>query len=381
MKIAIDASALSAKAQGISRYLDSVLERLVEKAVGHEWILYGRDRSLRDRGAAAGARTFVRADGLPAHVGRLVSLATSQPSWLRRDRPDVFWSPAHRFPAWLPAKTARVVTIHDVCWDRAPQTMRPATRWLDAVLMPRALRQADRIIAASGSTRDDLCARFPGVSDRIVVVHEAASPGPPPLSREALSSWGLQAPYVLFVGTLEPRKNLTRLVQAFAQIVSALPHQPTLAIAGAPGWGDVDVEAESTRLGISERVRVLGRVDDAALATLYAHAELLALPSLYEGFGLPLLEALAHGTPVLYGDNSSMPEVAGDAGLGVNAESVDSVAEGLSRMLTDGSLRKTLASRAKAQAARFSWDRAASETLTVFQEAIQVRREKLLRAR
>jgi glycosyltransferase involved in cell wall biosynthesis len=302
-------------------------------------------------------------DGLPAHSGRIVSLFTSQPRWAARRLPDVFWGPAHRLPWPLPPATARVVTIHDLCWLRAPRTMRASTRWLDRVLMPRSLRQADRIIAVSQATHAALAAAFPDVADRLVVVHEAAEDLPAP------GAPVIAGAYVLCVGTVEPRKNLARLFEAFARVDTPA----RLVLAGARGWGTEAPEAMARRAGIAERFIWLGEVGDATLASLYRHATLLALPSLYEGFALPLLEALAHGIPVLHGDNSAMPEVAGDAGAGVDATSVDSIAAGLARLLGDEAFRGALAARARSQAAKFSWDRAARETLAVFGEALAAR--------
>ena len=359
MRIAVDASALSGPGSGIARYLRALLARAVPGSP-HAWELYGRTPAAGFEGACQ------LSDGLPTHSGRIVSLFTSQPRWAARRRPDLFWGPAHRLPWRLPRATARVVTVHDLCWLRAPRTMRASTRWLDRLLMPRALHQADRIIAVSHATRDALAAAFPALADRLVVVHEAAETLPAPAAPV------IAGPYVLCVGTVEPRKNHARLFEAFARVDTPA----RLVLAGARGWGTDAPGAMARRAGIAERVTWLGEVDDATLASLYRHAALLAIPSLYEGFALPVLEALAHGTPVLHGDNSSMPEVAGDAGLGVDANSVDSIAAGLSRLLGDDALRADLAARARPQAARFSWERATRETLAVFEDALAARQAR-----
>jgi len=372
LRIAVDAGALAGPRDGIGRYLRSLFPRLVRQGGDVlEWHAYGR--AARSLDALGIGRIHSHADGLPAGAGRVIALATSMPWWLRRHRPDLLWAPAHRLPWGIPASTARVVTIHDLCWAEAPHTMRPATRWLDRALMPRSLLRADRIIAVSSATRAALVARYPALAQRVVVVREAAEPLPPPQERSALSSLGITSPFVLFVGSMEPRKNLARLLQAFASLPPALRDRHALVVAGGRGWGGVDVEATARTLGIADRVRVLGVVDDALLATLYAHARCLAMPSLYEGFGLPLLEALSLGTPVLHGDNSSMPEVAGDAGLGIDASSVEAVASGLTRLLADDALHARLASRARAHAARFSWESAARETMAVFEDALAAR--------
>ena len=366
MRIAVDASSLACAENGIGRYLGSVLDAMLAQAGDRvEWLLYGR-------GAMAGAtwpeNVRLRSDRLPAHLGRISSLAASMPWWLEQDRPDVFWGPAHRLPLRVPGNVARVVTIHDLCWLKAPQTMRASTRRLDALLMPRALRAADRIVAVSRATAQQLREAFPDAAKKISVVHEAASRMPPPESRDLLAFLGICERYVLFVGTTEPRKNLRRLLRAFAQATSDDP-RIRLVVAGQPGWGAEEALRESENADLADRVLWLGRIDDGTLATLYRHAECLALPSLYEGFGLPLLEALSHGTPVLTANNSAMPEVAGDAGLLVDPEQVESIADGLRRMLFDAPLRDSLASRATVQAARFSWDKAARETLAVFEQA------------
>lgn len=362
MKIAVDASSLAGLG-GIARYLRALLPRLMALE-GHDWVLYSR-QPLPQFSTAR-----VRADGWPANAGRIASLFGSQPRWTRRDRPDLFWGPAHRLPVGLPAATAQVVTIHDLCWLEAPATMRPATRWLDRLLMPQALRQADRVIAVSGSTRDCLARVFPQVAARVSVVHEACEAIPPPGIVKPVAQ-----PFVLVVGTVEPRKNLARLFEAFARLTTPA----RLVLAGARGWGTDAPESMAKRAGIADRFSYLGAVDDATLSSLYRHASLLAMPSLYEGFGLPLLEALSCGTPVLYGNNSSMPEVAGDAGLAVDATSVDAIAQGITCLLGDEALRTRLAARARAQAAKFSWDRAALETLAVFEAAVAARRDRMRR--
>jgi glycosyltransferase involved in cell wall biosynthesis len=361
VRIAVDAGAL-ASSGGIARYLRQLLERALLDTP-HQWDLYLRER------VAGLERARQCTDGLPGHAGRIASLWTTQPLRARRERPDLFWGPAHRLPIGLPPGTARVVTIHDLCWLRAPRTMRRSTRWLDRQLMPRALRQADRIIAVSRATRDDLLQAFPDCAGRISVVHEAAAALPAPGPRTALPFTG---PFVLAVGTVEPRKNHARLIEAFARLPAALREHTSLVIAGARGWGTDAPDTLAARAGV--RVHWITAPNDRTLATLYRHAELLALPSLYEGFGLPVLEALAHGTPALVGDNSSLPEVAGDAGLRVDAYDTQAISQGLAALLADTALRQRLGAAGRLQAARFSWDRAARETLAVFEAALASRR-------
>lgn len=373
MRIAVDVGALASPGNGIGRYLAAILSHAIDQSnSADDWCLYARRAT--SVAPSSSARVHARYDYLPSDLGRILSLCSTVPVWAALDRPDLFWGPAHRLPCRLPRRTARVVTIHDLCWLKAPDTMRASTRWLDARLMPRALAQADRVIAVSTATRNDLCEAFPALENRTVVIHEAATPMPEPASPQWLEQAGIATPYLLFVGTLEPRKNLRRLLQAMATLPEALRGKTQLVIAGPPGWGNQRVDVEVARLALGANVRVLGWMGDAELATLYRHAICLAMPSLYEGFGLPLLEAMAQGTPVLTSRTASMPEVAGAAGLLVDPLDVASIADGLRRILIDHALRSRLAAEAKPQAARFSWARAAAETLRVFEDAVTARR-------
>ena len=372
MRIFVDASTLAPSIGGISRYLASLLKEMQRQSEGqHEWIVCGRNSLLHQY--VSQKNSSIHTDHLPPHIGRILSLGTTLPYWAARDRPDVFWGPAHRLPVWLPAKTRRVVTIHDMCWLLAAETMRTSTRILDAVLMPKALRSADAVITVSSSTRDALLEHFPAVSGKLSLIHEGASALPEPMPAVFLNQWGISAPYVLFVGTLEPRKNLLRLLEAFARVKRS-PNKPSncstqLVIVGGSGWGSDNLQIALNGLGVSNNVRILGHVPDTELSTLYRHAHCLALPSLYEGFGLPLVEAMAQGTPVMTSSTSSMPEVAGQAGCLVNPLDVDSIATGLSDILFKPDYRNQLASFSKEQAAKFSWVQAATETLKVLTQS------------
>lgn len=366
--IAVDISLLANESGGLTRYLRELLPALVRLSAGRcRWVLYGRDRS--NVAPELLSAIDLREDRLPSDLGRVASLFTSMPYWAKQDMPDVFWGPAHRLPIWLPNSIKKVVTVHDLCWLLAPETMRPMTRVLDAFFMPRAVIQADRIIAVSNATRLDLVKQFPTLAHKVQVVHEGASPLPNPLPIEALVSWGLKQPYVLFVGTKEPRKNLARLLSAFAQVIRNKPpsttsfYSPQLVLVGLGGWGKEIIAEEITRLKLGAHLHVLGRVTDEQLSTLYKYANCLVMPSLYEGFGLPLVEAMTHGTPVITSNVASMPEVAGAAGLLVNPLSVESIASAISCMLNKPGTRKYYSESAVHQATKFTWQQTALETL------------------
>jgi glycosyltransferase involved in cell wall biosynthesis len=378
MKIAVDLGAYSLSDGGISRYIGCMLEEmLAPPASPQHWYLYGRGPALQRFSQVRHAT--LRSDGLPPNIGRIASLCTSLAYWSHTDRPDVFWGPAHRLPLHLPASTARVVTIHDLCWLKAPQTMRTTTRWLDHLLMPRAIAQADKVVVVSHATARDVREAFPAAAAKVVVIAEGASPLPRPDVMSALRTLGVEGPFILFVGTLEPRKNLARLLDAFALLCKGRATAPLLVIAGGTGWGHQALQAKCRSLGTAAHVRLLGRVSDQVLSTLYRHALFLAMPSLYEGFGLPLVEAMAQGTPVLTSNTASMPEVAGDAGLLVDPLSSASIHQGLLAMVNDTALRQRKADAALGQAELFSWSRSGQATLDVLRQAVETRQRTVSR--
>jgi glycosyltransferase involved in cell wall biosynthesis len=375
-RIGVDARQLSTQVSGIGRYNAEVLSRLVD--MGHEWFLYShRPLSL---GVWDRANVHVRTAGISHTYLRMLWSQTVMPWWASQDGLDLFWSPLHRLPLVMSPGLARVVTIHDLVWRHAGQTMRPLNRWLDQTLMPHAVRTSDRVVAVSDSTARDIEREMPFAAGRVRAIPLGAAELGEPDPRESLAALGLSGPYFLFVGTLEPRKNLGRLLEAWSRLPPGLGGGTVLAVAGGAGWGGVDVQAMVLALGLQDRVRVLGFVSDQQLATLYAHALFLAMPSLYEGFGLPLLEATSRGVPVLTSDIASMPQVAGDAGLLVSPLDVDSIARGLAQMLGESRFRAELARHALASAQRFSWDLSARRTMEVFEEAIEARRVRAGRA-
>lgn len=373
-RIGVDAGLLSEPVTGIGRYTQEMLKALI--GYGHDWTLYShRPIVVGDGGSHDNVR--IRAANLSLRGVRMLWAQSVLPWWAAQDGIDLFWAPTHRLPRYLPARIARVVTIHDLVWKHAGQTMRPLSRWLDAKFMPEAVRLADRVIAVSEHTAQDLLTEIPEAEGKVRVVPLGVSVLSEPSAPEVLRALGIEAPFVLFVGTLEPRKNLRRLLEAYAALPDSVRKSVRMVIAGGKGWGGVDVLSIAVQLNISDRIHVVGHASDALLSALYDHALFLAMPSLYEGFGLPLVEAMARGKPVLTSNCASMPEVAGDAGIFVDPSDVNSICNGLLSMVAEVSLRQRLAGNARAMAARYSWEKAAEATSRIFDEAVQARREKL----
>jgi glycosyltransferase involved in cell wall biosynthesis len=246
---------------------------------------------------------------------------------------------------------------------------------MDRHLMPMAVRLADRVICVSQHTASELTSQCPYAQDKTRVVHEGTTVFSD--STDSLNSLklavDLSRPYFLFVGTVEPRKNLGRLIEAYAHLHPEIRQVADLVVIGGKGWGGVNVESLSEQHGIADRVKVLGYVNDQQLSVLYSKALFLAMPSLYEGFGLPLLEAMSWGTPVLTSQISSMPEIAGEAAVFVDPESIESISSGLRKLLVDKALRRLLGEAGRQRVRQFSWDVTAKKTLEVFEQAIELR--------
>jgi glycosyltransferase involved in cell wall biosynthesis len=270
-----------------------------------------------------------------------------------------------------------VLTVHDVSYRIFPEFFSPRVRLLLGLLVGPSVRRAAAVITVSECARQDII-RFYRVSPRrVVVTPEAAGPQytPQPVGEKERVRvlYSLPQRYVLAVGNVQPRKNLPRLIEAFGVLVQDSP-DVDLIIAGRSAWRGSEVEAVVTRLGLDERVRFTGYVPDTDLPALYSGATLFCYPSLYEGFGLPPLEAMACGTPVITSNVASLPEVVGDAGVMVDPTSVRDIAAALRRLLTNEEARREYQIKGLGRAAQFSWERTARLTRDVYDRVLRVRR-------
>jgi glycosyltransferase involved in cell wall biosynthesis len=290
---------------------------------------------------------------------------------LQRNQPDVFWGPAHRLPFGLPDSLATVVSVHDLVWKTHPETMRWRTWASEYLQFKRAVLRADKIACVSHSTADDLIRFFPMTENKIRVVHPGASP-----AQNATQERLIEKPFILFVGTLEPRKNLARLLEAFAALPETLKANFDLAIAGGTGWGGVHIASLIQHHKLDKNTHVFASPNDATLHQLYASCAFLAIPSLYEGFGLPIAEALQYGKPILTSSVSSMPEIAGSAGLYVDPRATDALRQNLRLLMEDVFVRETLAEKAVKEAKRFSWPSSASAMENLFHEAAALKKSR-----
>jgi glycosyltransferase involved in cell wall biosynthesis len=262
-----------------------------------------------------------------------------------------------------------VVTVHDLAFDVLPGAFPPRWRVVYRLGLRAAVRRADAIVTPSRTTAEDLLTRTAVDPSKLHVVPLAASlPAGKLDADDVLARLKIRGPYVLFVGTLEPRKNLVRLVRAYRRVAAeGFPH--ALVLAGPLGWHHESLMRELALQGPGEIV-MTGEISADELDAVYRAADVFAYPSLYEGFGLPVLEALVRGIPTVASNTSAVPEVSGDAALGVDPRSVRSIAQAISSLVSDVGLADRMAARARAQAQRFSWDETARLTLQVYERVL-----------
>ena len=361
--IGVDASrACVAERTGTEQYSAALLRALMALGTPHRWRLYAPGPPPEDL-LPLPPRWEWRALPLP----RLWTHARL--SWeLLRHPVNALFVPAHVVPLLHPRRTA--VTVHDLGYLHVPEAhagwsrryLDGSTRW--------SVSTARKVIAVSGATRNDLVASLRVPAEKITVVHHGVRAGlrrPPEEDIAAtLAERGIAPPYVLFLGTVQPRKNLARLIRAFAGVVAAgLPHR--LVVAGRTGWLTEGILAAARAPGLAGRVHFAGYVPDGDLPALYAGADAFVLPSLYEGFGMPALEAMACGTPVIASNTTSLPEIVGDAGLLVDPLDEPALARAMIALLTDSARRARLAAAGLRRAASFTWERCARETLDVIE--------------
>jgi glycosyltransferase involved in cell wall biosynthesis len=286
---------------------------------------------------------------------------------------DLFHATDFVLPPTRP-HTRTLLTVHDLSFVRTPETAHPALKqYLDAVV-PRSIKRATHILADSQATKDDIVDLYSCKPDRISVLlggvdaHFKPSDLTPPIrARYSIPD----KPYVFSVGTVQPRKNYSRLIQAIAR----LREQGTdidLVISGGHGWLQEGIHETVRATKMTDHVHFTGFVDDSDLPALYSGAECMAFPSLYEGFGLPVLESMACGTPVLTSNISSLPEVAGDAAVMVDPLDTEAIAHGLSTLLDDTDLRTKLIERGYLQKSRFTWRRAATQLKDIYTHILQI---------
>ncbi len=369
MRVGIDARLVYYHQQGIGQYILRLTQALAQLDHDDQFILF---TSRKDNTPIVQQSNFRRERlWTPSHH-RFEPLALSVE--LAPYALDVLHSPDFIPPAATRAKS--VITVHDLAFLLFPDLLtRPSARYYSRVDI--AARKADHIIAVSESTKRDTIRLLGVPEEKITVIYEAAHPifttitNPEPLER-VRARYKLPRDFILFVSTIEPRKNLPTLLRAFRRLRDNYKTEITLAIAGHRGWLVEEVDQTLAELNLGDAVRFLGGIPNEELVYLYNAAKLFVLPSLYEGFGLPPLEAMACGTPVIVSKVSSLPEVVGDAALLVNPEDTDGLTVAMWRLISDENLRREMRAKGLKRAQTFSWERAARATLGVYRQVTEL---------
>lgn len=359
MHLAIDASRTTAsRVTGTERYAREMIAALLPLAARHRITLYFRDTPPADLFPVYEHVTWRVIPFRRAWTHIRLALAVT------RDRPDLLWVPAHTLPFAFAGRAA--VTVHDLGYRLFPAAHPPRQRaYLDLTTRYSAWR-ASVVLADSAATARDLGAFYGTPEAKIRVVYPGFNAPIIGDVAQARAKYGLPERYFLYLGTLQPRKNIAGLVDAYRQWQAAHPgDDAALVLAGAQGW-----LFDSAWVANAQGVICTGFIDDADKGALYAGALAFVFPSLYEGFGFPVLEAMACGTPVLCSNSSSLPEVAGDAALLVDPRDTGAIASALGRLSDDANLRQQLIAQGHAQVRAFDWDAAAAHALAAFEKAV-----------
>lgn len=367
MRIGIDARMVYYTQAGISQYTQRLIRALAEIDQDNEYLVI---QNWRDREPLSLNHNFKRVSFIsPAHH-RL------EQWFLRFELPlldlDVLHSPDFIPPFRRNCKS--VITVHDLAFLLYPQFLTEDSAHYYGQI-DQAVLHTDHIIAVSQNTKEDIIRLLGVPEDKITVIYEAASPIYRPVEdkkelRRVREKYHIAGDFILFVSTIEPRKNLPTLLRAFRQLLDDYKPEVQLVIAGRRGWLFEDVFSLVDELKLSEDVLFLGRVPVEDLPPLYTAARLFAYPSTYEGFGLPPLEAMACGTPVVVSNVSSLPEVVGDAALMVAPDDIPGLTVALWRGLTDEAQRAELIAKGFRRAKCFSWEKTARQTLAVYQRLV-----------
>jgi len=377
MRIGIDYTSAATQGAGIGRYTRELMRALLALPSDHRYSFFYASHNRIDESKIENLKSKIHR--LPFHDKWLMRiwqrLRLPIPVELIVGKVDLFHSPDFTLPPTLPG-VPTLLTVHDLSFIRDPESAWPSLRAFLNKAVPRSVKRATHVLADSQATKNDLIELFGTPAEKITVLYSGVEARFAPVRDQAeidrvCAKYQLPRPFILSVGTLQPRKNYARLIEAFAAITSGAPHH--LVITGGKGWLYESIFEQVQRSGLEGRVHFPGFVDDADLPALYSAADVFALVSLYEGFGLPLLEAMACGTPVIGSNVSSLPEVIGDVGVQIDPRSVDDIARALTQMIEQPELRERSIGMGPERAQAFTWDKAARELLAIYDQVAHLK--------
>lgn len=370
LRVAVDYRPVEQHRSGIARYVSELLQRIGQNS---EIDIHLLSSDLLRPVRRAGPETqFDEPDQhfpVPFPFKKVVRYCYTEPRFSRAvENMDIVWGTNFTLPKIGRSRCRRVMTVHDMAWVRYPETIQaPMLRILSG--LSEHVFSADRVLVVSEATKQDLMRHCQVDANKVRVIYNGVSQRFRPVSElldVVRGRYHLPKKFMLFVGTVEPRKNLTRLVEAFNRAGSKV--EQSLVVVGAKGWKTSPLCEEINRSPVRDRIHLAGFVADDDLPAVYNLADALIYPSLYEGFGIPVIEAMACGTPVVTSDVSALPEVAGDAALLIDPLNTSQLADAMERIVHDQPLRASLRAKGIERAKKFSWDESASQVVHCFRE-------------
>jgi glycosyltransferase involved in cell wall biosynthesis len=368
MLIGIDANEANVVTRvGISEYAYQILTKLYEfrseNKNDYSYTIYLKSNPLDHlpKSTSWWKYKVVKPAKLWTQIGLPIHLVTTT------KKPDVFLTLTHYGPRF--SRIPTIVSVMDLSYLHFPETFRKndlyqLTKWTEY-----SVKKAKKVITISNSSKNDIIKYYKVKEDKVKVVYlglKNLSMNEP--SEKELSEFGVNKKFILFVGTLQPRKNISRLIEAFSKLSDNLKDEHQLVVIGKKGWLYEDILSSPEKFHVSDKVLFLDYVSDDDLPNFYKKAELFVLPSLYEGFGLPVLEAMRYGCPVVTSNVSSLPEAGGDAALYFKPEDVDDIKNTIEKVLTDKSLKEKMIEKGRDHYKKFTWEKAAKEVLGAIEE-------------
>jgi len=368
MKIGIDTRILTAKKTGVGYYINNLIPAILNLDKKNEYILFGTDLELKNPNCQQ-----IIIDGKKK---KFLSFLWKKFKYPKIEKiigeVDLLFYPNFTI---LPSDCSNIIiVIHDLSYLKFPQYVENKNLLFLKKEVPHALKKAKQIVADSEATKKEIIKNFKISPEKILVIYGAISNkfykkcGSKDIKKNK-EKYKIRHNYLLFVGTLEPRKNIIRLLEAYQDLSRSIRNKYQLVLAGSEGWQDKHIIKKIKEVSDSNnRVIVPGYVPEEDLPALYSGAYLFLYPSFYEGFGMPILEAMACKTPVITSNTSSMPEVAGDAALLVNPSNIEEIKESIIKIINDSALRTSLIKRGQKQIQKFSWTKSAEKLIKVFEK-------------
>jgi len=374
MRIAIDYTAAIRQGAGIGQYVRSLVDAMLAQDTSNSYILLASGRPTQQRAFPVADNVRARSIFIPDRYLNILWYRWRLPLYATffSGQVDIYHGPDFALPP-LNGKLRKVVTVHDLAFLEHPEYAVPSLAAYLKKIVPEAVASADVVAAVSQVTGQSLIKHFKTPPEKITVIPNGVGPHfrritDPVILGATRHKYGLKHPFVLGVGTLEPRKNHIGLIKAFAQAQKKKKGPVMLVLVGGKGWLYEETRQVVEELRLENKVRFLGRVSDLELITLYSMADVFAFPSFFEGFGIPPLEAMACGAPVITSNTSSLPEVVGDAALLVDPYDVSALGHAIMRLLEDEQLQAELRQKGYQRVQHYTWSESASKMLAVYQK-------------